>query len=293
MTDITDVALAATCNAKVAFKVAVGAIKICTGDTTSPNFRQEMDRFKKQVYATLQAYAADLPSIARKTSMKDNVNLGTVQQMVSAILTAASLPDSTAAPTTAAPTHDEDVVTYAIKLVFIPIWERTGHLNSTGATITTNEQMALDHLKDFAYITAGVLSTTELLRQTLHQASDPIDLKVGSLPTDIANGLRIACVLGAKEMTFLEPELAAAIKNKRALPSRFNAHPLAAKYAMLLLLRVIAPVITHRLKGQNLFVNVASVVDVCLANDPTAPIVITVQEFRERPHHDGPPKKKT
>ena len=91
MTDITEVALAATCNAKVAFKVAVGAIKNCTGDVTAPNFRLEMDRFRKQVYTTLQAYAADLPSITRITTMKDGVNLGNVQQMVSAILAAASL----------------------------------------------------------------------------------------------------------------------------------------------------------------------------------------------------------
>ena len=286
MTDITEVALAATCNAKVAFKTAVGAIKNCTGDITSPNFSQEMDRFRKQVYSTLQAYAADLPSITRVLTMKDGTNLGTVQQMVSAILAAASLPDA------AAPAIDEEIVTYAIKLVFIPIWERTGHLNRTGATITSNEQMALDHLKDFATITCGVLTTTELLRQTLTQASDPIDLKVGSLPNDIANGLRIACAQGAKELTALEPELAAAIKNRRGIPSRFNAHPLAAKYGMSLLLRMAAPIITHRMKGHNLFVSVASVLDVCLANDLKAPITVAVQEQRERPQHEGPPKKK-
>ena len=173
--------------------------------------------------------------------------VGTVQLMVSAILAAASLPDANT------PTVDEEVVSYAIKLVFIPIWERTCHLN---------EQMALDHLEEFASITDGILATTELLRQTITQASDPIDLKVGSLPNDIANGLRITCVQGAKELTALEPELAAVIKNRRAIPSRFNAHTLAAKYGMSLLLRMVSPIITHRMKGHNLFVSVASVLDV-------------------------------
>ena len=286
MTDITEVALAATCNAKVPFKSAVGAIKTCTGDPTAPNFRQDMDRLRKVVYTTLHAYANDPLSLARKTAMKDGVTLGTVQQMVSNILSAACLPDA------AAPTVDEEVVSYAIKLVFIPIWEKTGHLSATGATVTSNEQMALDLLKDFAAITAGVLSTTELTRQTLNQASDQIDVNLGSLPNDIGIGLRKACVQGAKELTAHEHELAAAIRNRRPIPARFNAHPLAAKYAMALILRMIAPIIAHRMKGLNLFVSVASVLDVCLANDPAAPITIVIEERRERPSHDGPPKKK-
>ena len=78
---------------------------------------------------------------------------------------------------------------------------------------------------------------------------------------DNANGLRITCVQGAKELTALEPELAAVIKNRRAIPSRFNAHTLAAKYDMSLL-RMVSPIITHRMKGHNLFVSVASVLDV-------------------------------
>ena len=63
MTDITEVALAATCNAKMAFKTAVGSIKNCTGDITSPNFSQDMDRLRKQVYSTLPPATHGPPSL--------------------------------------------------------------------------------------------------------------------------------------------------------------------------------------------------------------------------------------
>ena len=286
MADISSVALAAKCSAKIAFKPAVAAIRSTIGDATSPNFHHETDRMHKNMYTIVTEYVNDPLTLSRKAALKDEVNLSHVQDMASKIMLAATLPDA-ATPATV----DEDIVSYAINLIFIPIWERTGHLSAANAQVQTNEEMALAHMKEFVMVTGGSLTVSELTHQTTRQASDPIDPIIGSLPNDMAHGLRRACVQGFKELQAHEPELVAAIKNHRPIPTRFNAHPLAAKYALSLLLRMIAPVIAHRLKGHNLFVSVASVLDVCLASNPRSPLVIVIEEKRERPTHDGPAKK--
>lgn len=286
MAEISSVALAAKCNAKIAFKPAVAAIRSTIGDPNSPNFRHETDRMHKNMYNVVSEYVNEPLALSRKTTMKDGINLSHVQEMASKIVLAATLADA------AAPQVDEDIVSYAVSFIFVPIWERTGHLSASNAQSTqTNEEMAIGHMKEFVILASGAFTVTELAHQTIRQASDPVDPVLGSLPNDMAHGLRRACVTGFKELQAHEPELVAAIKNHRAIPARFNAHPLAAKYALSLLLRMIAPVIAHRMKGHNLFVSVASVLDVCLANNPRAPIVIVIEEKRERQNNDGPPKK--
>ena len=174
MADISSVALAAKCVAKVSFKAVVASIKSTIGETTAPNFHQDMDRMYKHIYGVIGAYVQDPCTLARKPAMKDGVNLGTVQDMVTKIMSAAALPDA-AGPTAV----DEDVVSYAVGLVFIPIWERMGYLSAANTTVQSNEDHARSFLSDFASITAGALTTTELTRATLMQATDQIDPLIG------------------------------------------------------------------------------------------------------------------
>ena len=277
MAEISNVSRIAKHQGPVSWKACILAIRATTGDVTSITHRSDLDRLNKQIDSISNMYSDDDTLLARKPPMKAGVHLYTVHACLSAMIAAAELPDAATPANT-----DEDVVSYAVRLLLIPTWERMGFLAAGGnAVIMSNEDRARTTFRDFVTTHGGGVQTTELTRMTLMQALDPVDAVLGSLPIDMSLGLRRACVAGAKEMTALEPQLTVSIRNRQAIPPRYQAGPIATKYTVTTLLRMLAPMVAHRLKATNLFCSVTSVHDVCLANDPAAPIVIVIEEKRE------------
>ena len=277
MAAISNASRAAKSGGPVPFQNAILAIRATTGAVTSITYSSDADRLSKHLEMMIDVYANDDTALARKITMKAGVQLHHVNTMLSVLLEAAGKADANTPANI-----DEDVVSYVVRLLLIPAWERMGFLAAGGSTaIMSNEDRARSAFRDFVTTHGGGVQTSELVHMSLQQALDPVDKDIGSLPTDMSLGLRRACVQGAKEIVALEPQLALCIRNRLVIPARYQAGPIAVKYTVTILLRFLAPMVAHRLKATNLFCSVASVHDVCLANDPATPITIVVEEKRE------------
>ena len=269
---ISTVSRKAKLNAAIAWKDALSAVQETLGNRNAAEFSLNVDRLNCKIDHTTDQYASDPSLVTRQmsTPMKAGVNIATVADVIGALIVAAGR------DTAADPTHDVDVITYAVKLFLVPAWEDLGHLNRVGKQITSTEDRVRDELAQFITTIGGGIQTTELVHQTVKEALDPVDTTLGSLPGDMANGLRKQCVEGAKEAVALDNMLMTSIRNRQPLPAKYTHCPLAVKYTIGLLLRLIAPVIAHRLKATNLFCTVRSVYDVALANDASLPIKVII-----------------
>ena len=274
----------AKAGAPIPFQSTVLALRSLVGEPGNADIQHKMGNLFRHFDIVAAHQEQDPSSLLRMPPLKEGVNMGTVHLMLSRLIEAATTATPDAGP------HDEDVVLYTVQRLIIPVLERMGHIEKM-AVILSNEERARAVSHDF--LTEGrELQITELTRITYVQAMDPVDTKVGRLPGDMSVGLRKACVQGAKELTALEPELATAIKNRVPLPAKFNASALATKYTRHILLRMVAPVVAHRLKNCALFCSVISVHDVLLANDARAPIVIVIEEKKDDKDFKGKRERK-
>ena len=252
---------------------AVAAIKAATGFPDSLSLDANQASLLRHIDSIAQTQSQDPASTASMLPLRDGITMTMVHVTLGALLEAGMRQAALTG------THDPNVVGHAAQRFLIPAMERLGHLERI-ATVMTPEQRALLFGGDFYTINATGIHFTQLTRLSFTQATDPVDAAVGRLPIDMSNGLRRASVLGAKELTALEPELAAAIKNLAPLPARYNANTLATKYTLHMVLRMLAPIITSRMKACALYCSVSSVHDVLLANNLRSPVTIVIEEQR-------------
>ena len=263
-------------NADIPLSLAIGAIRDTVGPPGSADLATGQMKLFRELDAIAGRHEQDPSILHRAPPMKDGISMGDVHLLASKLIDLAALPGDAALEN-----YDPTVACYMLQRLFIPALERMGFLE-VSAVVRSNEERARAMMGDYLTVTRGTIQVTVLTRQILMQALDPVDPKVGSLPGDISIGLRIAMVQGAKEIAAIEPDLYTAVKNRQPIPLKFGGSEYAIKYTRCMLLRVLAPLVSHRLKMTcAIFCSVASVADVLLADNPLAPIVITVVEQKE------------
>ena len=276
MASISTVNRLAKSNADIPLSLAIGAIRDTVGLPGTAELAAGQMRLFRELDAIAGRHEQDPSILSRAPPMKAGISMGDVHLLASKLIDIAARTED---PTLA--NYDPTVACYMLQRLFIPALERMGFLE-VATVIRSNEDRARAMMGDYLTVTRGTIQVTVLMRQILMQALDPVDPKIGSLPGDITIGLRIAMVQGAKEIAAIEPDLIAAVKNRQPIPLKFGGAEYAIKYTRYMLLRVLAPLVAHRLKMTcAIFCSVTSVADVLLADDPLTPIKITVSEQKD------------
>ena len=131
---ISTVSRTAKLSGAVTWKAALNAVKSTLGDPASATFGGNADRLNSQLDITTDAYANDPSLIARQmpTAMKQGATLAIVVDLIGQLISAAGKPDA------ADPTHDVDIIAYAVRLLLIHAWEKLVHLSKANNTIISN-----------------------------------------------------------------------------------------------------------------------------------------------------------